>query len=66
MKSTRLKELRKSKGLTLDELAELVGTSKQTIHRYENGIISNIPKDYIPVEGDISKRMDEYLEAHDL
>ncbi|MBQ7363236.1 MAG: helix-turn-helix domain-containing protein, partial [Clostridia bacterium] len=25
------------------ELAELIGTSKQTIHRYENGVISNIP-----------------------
>jgi len=43
MKATKLKELRKAKGLTLDELAELIGTSKQTIHRYENGVISNIP-----------------------
>ena len=43
MKSTRLKELRKQAGLTLDELAERVGTSKQTIHRYENGIITNVP-----------------------
>jgi repressor LexA len=43
MKATKLKELRKAKGLTLDELAEQIGTSKQTIHRYENGVISNIP-----------------------
>ena len=43
MKSTKLKELRKSRGMTLDELAERVGTSKQTIHRYENGIITNVP-----------------------
>ena len=43
MKSTKLKELRKQAGLTLDELAERVGTSKQTIHRYENGIITNVP-----------------------
>ena len=43
MKSTRLKELRKQAGLTLDELAERIGTSKQTIHRYENGIITNVP-----------------------
>ena len=47
MITTRLKELRKKAGLTLDGLAELVGTSKQTIHRYENGIISNIPHDKI-------------------
>lgn len=47
MKSSKLKELRKSKGMTLDELAELIGTSKQTIHRYENGIINNVPPDKV-------------------
>ena len=40
---TRLKELRLSRGLTLEALAEAIGTSKQTIHRYESGVISNIP-----------------------
>lgn len=47
MKSIKLKELRKSKGMTLDELAERVGTSKQTIHRYENGIITNVPPEKV-------------------
>jgi repressor LexA len=47
MQSTKLKELRKSKGLTLDELAELIGTSKQTIHRYENGTITNVPPEKV-------------------
>lgn len=47
MKPTKLKELRKAKGLTLDELALIVGTSKQTISRYEKGIISNIPPERI-------------------
>ncbi len=47
MLANRLKELRKEKGLTLDALAERLGTSKQTIHRYENGIISNIPHDKV-------------------
>lgn len=47
MKSTKLKELRKSRGLTLDELAERVGTSKQTIHRYENGVITNVPPEKV-------------------
>ena len=47
MKSSKLKELRKSKGLTLDELAELVGTSKQTLPRYENGIITNVPPEKV-------------------
>lgn len=47
MKHIKLKELRKTRGLTLDELAELVGTSKQTIHRYENGIITNVPPEKV-------------------
>ena len=47
MKATKLKELRKAKGLTLDELAILVGTSKQTISRYEKGIISNVPPEKV-------------------
>ena len=47
MLSKNLKELRKSRGLTLEELAEKVGTSRQTIHRYENGVISNIPYEKI-------------------
>lgn len=33
--------------MTLEELAEALGTSKQTIHRYENGIILNIPHEKI-------------------
>ena len=47
MIAQKLKELRKAKGLTLDELAAAVGTSKQTIHRYENGVIINIPHERI-------------------
>ena len=43
MVANKLKEMRRALGLTLDELAERVGTSKQTIHRYENGTITNIP-----------------------
>ncbi len=39
--------MRKAKGLTLEELAEMVGTSRQTIHRYENGRIVNIPPEKI-------------------
>ncbi len=47
MIASRLKSLRKEKRMTLDELAARVGTSKQTIHRYENGIITNIPHEKI-------------------
>lgn len=44
MKGSRLKSIRLERGMTLEELGEAIGTSKQTIHRYENGIIDNIPK----------------------
>lgn len=43
MQHNKLKELRLSRGLTLEAVAEAIGTSKQTIHRYESGVISNIP-----------------------
>ena len=47
MISNRLKELRRQRKLSLEELARLVGTSRQTIHRYENGTISNIPPERV-------------------
>lgn len=47
MKTDKLRELRKERGLTLDALAELVGTSKQTVQRYETGVITNIPKEKV-------------------
>ena len=47
MISNRLKALRLEKKLSLEELAHLVGTSRQTIHRYENGTISNIPPEKV-------------------
>ena len=47
MLSEKIKFLRKSKGMSLEQLAELVGTSRQTVHRYENGTITNIPHDKV-------------------
>lgn len=47
MLSNRLRELRRERGLTLEEIAEAVGTSRQTIHRYENGVITNIPPEKV-------------------
>ena len=43
----RLKAARTAKGFTLDEVAAKVGVSRQTIQRYESGVISNIPSDNI-------------------
>lgn len=43
----RIKELRVQHGVTQSELAEAIGTIKQTIHKYESGVITNIPSDKI-------------------
>lgn len=42
-----IKKKRLARNLTLEELANYIGTSKQTIQRYESGVISNIPSDKI-------------------
>jgi repressor LexA len=47
MISNELKRLRIERKMSLEELARLVGTSRQTIHRYENGTISNIPPEKV-------------------
>ena len=47
MLANNLKKLRKEKRLTLEEIATALGTSRQTIYKYENGIISNIPTEKI-------------------
>lgn len=43
----RIKKYRKLNKLTLEEVAKGIGVSKQTVQKYENGIISNIPSDRI-------------------
>lgn len=47
MLSNNLKRIRKEKKMTLEALAERLGTSKQTIHRYENGVIANVPSEKV-------------------
>lgn len=42
-----IKEYRKKARLTLEEVAQRIGVSRQTIQRYESGVISNIPPEKI-------------------
>lgn len=46
-KGERIKELRERYEMTQDQLAQKLDTTKQTIFKYENGIITNIPSDKI-------------------
>ena len=41
----RIKFARESKNMTLDEVAKRCNTTKQTIFKYENEIVTNIPYD---------------------
>ena len=43
----RIKIARERKDLTLDEVAKRCNTTKQTIFKYENEIVTNIPYDKI-------------------
>lgn len=42
-----IKSRRIDLGLTLEEVAKIVGVSRQTIQRYESGVIASIPSDRI-------------------
>lgn len=46
-KGERIKKLRLKYNYTLDEIADKLGTSRQTIFKYENNIVTNIPSDKI-------------------
>ena len=43
----RIKILRDKRNLTLEEVAHMIGVRKQTVFKYENEIISNIPYERI-------------------
>lgn len=43
----RLKYRRNELEMTLEDVAQIVGVTRATIQKYENGIISNIPSDKI-------------------
>lgn len=43
----RIRHLREQRGLLQTELADRIGVSKQTLYKYETGIITNIPSDKI-------------------
>lgn len=46
-KGERIKSLREKAGYSQTELAERVNISKQTLYKYENNIITNIPSDIL-------------------
>ena len=61
----RIKQLREANSLTQEELAKRLETSKQTIYKYENQIITNIPSDKIEILAKIFKVSPVYLMGWD-
>ena len=45
--SQRIKNLRKEKGLTLEQVADIVGVGKSTVRKWETGMIANMKRDKI-------------------
>lgn len=46
-KGERIKLLREKANMTQEELAKLLKTTKQTIYKYEQSIVTNIPSDRV-------------------
>ena len=45
--STRIKELRQERNLTLEQVAKVVGVGKSTVRKWETGMIANMKRDKI-------------------
>ena len=43
----KIKELRQAKGLTLEQVATVVGVGKSTVRKWETGMIANMKRDKI-------------------
>ena len=61
----RIKDLRESKNMPQTELAERIGAKKQTIYKYENNIITNIPSDKIELIARVLEVSPAYLMGWD-
>jgi len=50
-----LRKLRIERDYTLEYVANVIGVSRQTVQRYETGVISNIPSDKIEMLANLYK-----------
>jgi repressor LexA len=45
--STKIKQLRQERGMTLEQVADIVGVGKSTVRKWETGMIANMKRDKI-------------------
>lgn len=57
----RIKNLRKEKGMTLEEVAIKVGVGKSTVRKWETGMIANMRRDKIASLANALGTTPEYL-----
>ena len=62
----RIKELRNSLGMSQVDFADRINVSKQTLYKYENNIITNIPSDKIESAAQIGNVSPAYLMGWDI
>jgi len=60
-----IKSLREKHEMTQDQLAEKLGTTKQTVFKYENDIITNIPSDKVELMAEIFSVSPAYIMGWD-
>ena len=60
-KGERIKKLRIEKGITQEEMAKALKTTKQTISKYEKGIVTNIPSDRVEAMSKLLETTPEYI-----
>ena len=57
----RIKQAREKSGITQVDLAVKIGVSKQTLYKYENGVITNIPSEKIEQIAELTGVSPAYL-----
>ena len=60
-KGQRIRLLRTKADMTQQELGEKIGVSKQNLHKYETGLITNIPSDKIEAISEVFDVSPAYL-----
>lgn len=56
-----IKKRRNKLGMTLEDVAKVIGVSRQTLSRYETGVIGNIPSDKIEALASVLRTTPAYL-----
>ena len=57
----RMRKKRKEREMTLEEVATIVGVTRQTVQKYESGVVTNIPSDKIELIATALRTTPSYL-----